>query len=70
MKMTRTFERFDDIRRFLVGHVNKSRGNIFWGSGGACMGVWLSGENGQDTNSSNFALMYFRQGQIFKTLFV
>ena len=23
------------------------------------MGVWLSGENGQDTNLSNFALMYF-----------
>ena len=32
------------------------------------MGVWLSGENGQDTNLSNFALMYFEKGQICKNV--
>ena len=33
------------------------------------MGVWLSGENGQDTTLSNFVLMYFEKGQIFKICF-
>ena len=27
------------------------------------MGVWLSGDNGQDTDLGNFALMYLEKGQ-------
>ena len=54
---------------FWVGISKKTRKiRHFLFGGGAFMGVWLSGENGQDTNLSNFALMYFEKGQIFKNL--
>ena len=43
---------------------------LFRGRGGAFMRVCLSGENGQDTNLSKFALIYLEKGQLFKTLFV
>ena len=36
--------------------------------GGAFMGVWLSGQNGQDTNLGNFALVYFEKGQNFEKM--
>ena len=43
-----------------VGISKKPKKNsCFWFRGGAFMGVWLSGENGQDAIFAQFALIYF-----------
>ena len=58
VKIRALLRRFDDIWRFWGGHIKKYRENrFFFVQGGALMGVWLSGENGQDINLHKFALM-------------